>query len=169
MCILFLLLCYYFILIGINPFFTELFCQCFRAYSLFHKTYPCQFSVHSYSLFMPPPFEAPPFEEWWRGIKCYPCPCVRSCVRSSVRPSVIKIWCPLNNFWKTASIQFQFGTLIYNIKTQVKFDLVTIHWFLTELWAFYKNKTKIGVRSITWKTASIRFIFGIVQKLVSAQ
>jgi len=62
-------------------------------------------------------FMPPPFEEWWRGIKCYPCLCVR--------PSVIKIWCPLNNFWKTASIQFKFGMLIYmyNIKTQVKFDL----------------------------------------------
>ena len=57
----------------------------------------------------------PPFEEWWRGIKYYPCPCVR--------PSVIKIWCPLNNFWKTASIWFIFGMLMYNIKTQVKFDL----------------------------------------------
>ena len=34
-------------------------------------------------LFMPPPFE-----EWWRGIKCYPCPCVRASVRASVRPSV---------------------------------------------------------------------------------
>ena len=45
----------------------------------------------------------PPFEEWWRGIKCYPS--------------------PLNNFWKTASIQFKFGMLIYNIKTHVKFDL----------------------------------------------
>jgi len=22
-------------------------------------------------------FMPPPFEEWWRGIKCYPCPCVR--------------------------------------------------------------------------------------------
>jgi len=40
-----------------------------------------------------------------------------------VRASVIKIWCPLNNFWKTASIQFKFGMLIYNIKTQVKFGL----------------------------------------------
>jgi len=39
------------------------------------------------------------------------------------RPSVIKIWCLLNNFWKTESIQFKFGMLIYNIKTQVKFDL----------------------------------------------
>ena len=56
-------------------------------------------------------FMPPPFEDWWRGIKCYPC------------PSVIKIWFPLNNFWKTASIQFKFGMLIYNIKTQVKFDL----------------------------------------------
>jgi len=44
-------------------------------------------------------------------------------VRACVRASVIKIWCPLNNFWKTASIQFKFGMLIYNIKTQVKFDL----------------------------------------------
>jgi len=27
-------------------------------------------------------------------------------VRACIRPSVIKIWCPLNNLWKTASIQF---------------------------------------------------------------
>jgi len=40
-----------------------------------------------------------------------------------VRPSVIKIWCPLNNFRKTALIPFIFGMLIYNIKTQVEFDL----------------------------------------------
>ena len=65
----------------------------------------------------------PPFEEWWRGIKCYPCPCVRPSVHPSVCASVIKIWCLLNNFWKTASIQFKFGMLIYNIKTQVEFDL----------------------------------------------
>jgi len=61
----------------------------------------------------------PPFEEWWRGIKCYPCPCVRL----SVCLSIIKIWCPLNNFWKTALIQFKFSMLIFNIKTQVMFDL----------------------------------------------
>ena len=48
---------------------------------------------------------------------------VRAFVRPSVRPSIIKIWCPLNNFWKTASIQFKFDMLIYNIKTQVKSDL----------------------------------------------
>jgi len=48
---------------------------------------------------------------------------VRVFVRPFVCPSVIQIWCPLNNFWKTASIQFKFGVLIYNIKTQVKFDL----------------------------------------------
>jgi len=40
-----------------------------------------------------------------------------------VCPSVIKIWCPLNNFWKTAWIQFKFSMLIYNIKRQVEFDL----------------------------------------------
>jgi len=51
------------------------------------------FSMQYCVIFMPPPFE-----EWWRGIKCYPCPCERACVRPSVRPSVIKIWCPLNNF-----------------------------------------------------------------------
>jgi len=69
------------------------------------------FFVHfMWSMFFMPP----PFEEWWRGIKCYPvCVCVR--------PS--EIWCPLNKFWKTASIQFKFGMLIYTIKTQVKFDL----------------------------------------------
>ena len=44
-------------------------------------------------------------------------------VCASVRASVIKSWCLLNNFWKTASIQFKFGMLIYNIKTQVEFDL----------------------------------------------
>jgi len=41
---------------------------------------------------------------------------VRACVRLS------KIWCPLNNFWRSASIQFKFSIMIYNIKTQVKFD-----------------------------------------------
>jgi len=51
------------------------------------------------------------------------CVFVSACVRPSVRPSVIKIWCRLNNFKKTAWIQFKFGMLIYNIKTQVKFDL----------------------------------------------
>jgi len=97
--------------------------------------------VKSASIFMPPPFE-----EWWRGIKCYPWPCVRACVRESVRPS--EICCPLNNFWKTASIQFKFGMLIYNFKTQVEVNLGYNPLFFTELWVFYKN---------------------IVQKLVSAQ
>jgi len=69
----------------------------------------------NYIIFMPPPFE-----EWWRGIKCYPCPCVRASVRPSVR---YQNWCPLNNFWKTALIRLIFGMLMYNIKTQVKFDL----------------------------------------------
>ena len=48
---------------------------------------------------------------------------VRACVRPCVRPYVIKSCCPLNNFLKTASIPFIFDMLIYNIKTQVEFDL----------------------------------------------
>jgi len=32
------------------------------------------------SFFMPPPFE-----EWWRGIKCSPCPCVRPLSKFGVR------------------------------------------------------------------------------------
>jgi len=48
---------------------------------------------------------------------------VRASVSPCVRASVIKIWCPLNNVKKTASIYFKFGMLIYNIKTQVEFDL----------------------------------------------
>jgi len=38
---------------------------------------------YGFTFFMPPPFE-----DWWRGIKCYPCPCVRSCVRVCVRACV---------------------------------------------------------------------------------
>jgi len=49
---------------------------------------------------------------------------VRPSVRASVRPCVrYKMCCPLNNIWNTAWIQFKFGMFIYNIKTQVKFDL----------------------------------------------
>jgi len=44
-------------------------------------------------------------------------------VRALFHPSIIKIWCPLNNFGKTALIQFKFSMLIYNIKTQVEFNL----------------------------------------------
>jgi len=50
---------------------------------------------------------------------------------TSVCPSVvIKIWCPLNNFWKTASIQFKFGMLIYTFvisKHRSSSIWVTIH------------------------------------------
>ena len=53
-------------------------------------------------IFMPPPFEE----------------VLPLSVHSFVRPS--EIWCLLNNFWKKVSIKF--GMLIYNIKTQVKFD-----------------------------------------------
>ena len=57
----------------------------------------------------------------------------------SVRPSVIKIWCPLNNFWKTASFQLRFGSWYIISKHRSGSIWVTIHNFLTELWAFYKN------------------------------
>ena len=42
--------------------------------------------LKSYWLFNIFIFMPLPFEEWWRGIKCYPCPCVRACVRPCVRP-----------------------------------------------------------------------------------
>jgi len=105
----------------------------------------CALAIFDVTLFFMPP----PFEEWWRGIKCYPCPCVRSCVR----PSVIKIWCPLNNFWKTASIRFIFGMLMYNNKTQVKFDLGYNPLIFDGVMGLFKKKhsTKIGVRSKTFE------------------
>jgi len=59
---------------------------------------------------------SPPFEEWWRGIKCYPCACVRPCVRLLSKFGVSSI-----TFERLH--RFNFGMLIYNIKTQVEFDL----------------------------------------------
>jgi len=59
---------------------------------------------------------APAIRRMVEGHKVLPLP-----VRAFVRQS--EIWCPFNNFWKTASIQFKSGMLIYNIKTQVNFDL----------------------------------------------
>jgi len=44
-------------------------------------------------------------------------------IKHSTYKTKYKNWCPLNNFWKTASMQFKFSMLIYNIKTQVEFDL----------------------------------------------
>jgi len=84
----------------------------------------------------------PPFEEWWRGIKCYPCPCVR--------PSVIKIWCPLNNIWKTASIQIKFGMLIYNIKTHVEFDFGYNPLIFDEVRGLYKNIAHLAGASVSY-------------------
>ena len=63
-------------------------------------------------LFMPPPFE-----EWWSGIKCYPCPCVRAPVRPSSKFGVRSI---------TFERLHRFNSNLvcwYNIKTQVEFDL----------------------------------------------
>jgi len=69
-------------------------------------------------------------------------------VHAYVCPSVIKIWCPLNNFWKTASIHFKFRMFIYNIKTQVEFHLCYNPLIFNGVMGFYNN---------------------IVQKLVSTQ
>ena len=63
---------------------------------------------------------------------------------------VYKNWCPLNNFWKTASIRFIFGMLIYNIKTQVKFDLGNNPLILTELWAFFKVIAHLAGTSVSY-------------------
>ena len=60
----------------------------------------------------------PPFEESWRSIKCYPCPCVRSSVRPCVRPKF-----GVRSITFERLHRFKFGMFIYNIKTQVKFDL----------------------------------------------
>jgi len=126
--------------------FVILYILIFDFYLTFEKQYssskilPAMSSYSKICFFtdLPTPFQnifmPPPFEEWWRGIKCYPCPCVRSSVRACMRASVIKSWCQLNNFWKTASIQFKFGMLIYNIKTQVKFDL---GYNFTNFWRSY--------------------------------
>jgi len=61
-----------------------------------------------------------------------------------------KNWCPLNNFWKNASIRFIFGMLIYNIKTQVEFDLGYNTLIFTELWAFYKNIAHFAGASVSY-------------------
>ena len=97
---------------------------------------------------------SPPLEKWWRGIKCYPC----SFVRPSERPS--EICCPLHNFWKTASIQFKFGMLIYNIKTQVKFDfcliILTTH---TAGFKYFWKKVFFCLIILTTHTAGFKYFW----------
>jgi len=70
------------------------------------------------------------------NVRCFLCPChlkngggalsVTS-VCACVRPSVIKIWCPLNNFWKTASIQFNLVNWCIISKHRLSSIGVTIH------------------------------------------
>ena len=71
--------------------------------------------------------------------------------------------CPLNNFWKTASIRFIFGMLIYNIKTQVEFNLGYNPLIFYEVMGLLKKQYK-NWSSLNnfWKTASIRFMFGML-------
>jgi len=90
------------------------------------------------SIFMPPPFE-----EWWRGIKCYPCPCVRESVRL-----LSKFGVPSRTFERLHRFDSYLVCLYKTSKHRSSSISVTTHWFLTELWAFHKN---------------------IAQKLVSAQ
>jgi len=71
-------------------------------------------------LFMPPPFE-----EWWSGIKCYPCPCVH------IRP-------------------FIFGMLTYNIKTQVEFDLGYTPLIFDWVMGLYKNIAHLAGASVSY-------------------
>jgi len=85
-------------------------------------------------------FMSPPFEEWCRGIKCYPCPCVRPSVRA------------LSNFGvrSITFVKFKFGMMIYNIKTQVEIDLgYNALIFDRVMGLLLKHSTQIGVRSIT--------------------
>jgi len=61
----------------------------------------------------------PPFEEWWRGIKCYPCPCVRPCVRPLSKFGVRSITFERLH-WLNSNLVCWYN---YNIRTQVKFNL----------------------------------------------
>ena len=102
--------------------------------------------LYFYNFFMPPPFE-----EWWRGIKCYPCPCVCACVRPCVRP-LSKFGVRSITFERLLRFHSNLVCLYKTSKHRSSSIWVTIHWFLTELWAFYKkHSTKIGVRSITFE------------------
>jgi len=88
----------------------------------------------------------------------------------SVRPSVIKIWCPLNKFWKTASIQFKFGLLINNVKTQVKFDLGYNPLIFDGVMGLLKKQHKNWCPlNNFWKTASFQFKFGMLINNVKTQ
>ena len=84
---------------------------------------------HYFLFFIPPPFE-----EWYRGIKCYPCPCVRSFVRRLSKFGVRSI-----TFERLHRFNSNLVCWYIISKHRSGSIWVTIHWFLTELWAFYKN------------------------------
>ena len=73
---------------------------------------------------------------------------VRAFVRASVRPSVIKIGVRSITFKRLHRFDSYLACWCIISKHRSSLIWVTTHWFLTELWAFYKN---------------------IAQKLVSAQ
>jgi len=80
----------------------------------------------------------PPFEEWWRGIKCYPCPCVRASVRASDGP-LSKFGVRSITLERLHRFNSNLVCLYIISKHRSSSIWVTIHYFFTELWAFYKN------------------------------
>ena len=73
-------------------------------------------------------FMPPPFEEWWRGIKCYPCPCVRAFVRASVRP-LSKFVVRSITFERLLRFHSNLVCLYKTSKYRSSSIWVTIHWF----------------------------------------
>jgi len=117
--------------------------SCSYFYQNVHKQSNIHIFVQLFWIIMPPPFE-----EWWRGIKCYPCPCVCACVRPLSKFGVRSI-----TFERLHRFNSNLVCWYILSKHRSSSIWVTIHLLLTELWAFYKN--------IVHKN--------IVQKLVSAQ
>lgn len=56
------------------------------------------------------------FEELWKGIKCYPCSCVRPSVHPFVRPKF-----GFHTMTNKGCL-FIFGSNLYDIKIPIKFD-----------------------------------------------
>jgi len=77
-----------------------------------------------------PIFMPSPFEEWWSGIKCYPFPSVRPLSKFGVRSITFE-----------RLHRFNLNLVCWYIISKHKSSSiwVTIHYFLTELWAFHKN------------------------------
>jgi len=73
-------------------------------------------------------FMPPPFKEWWRGIKCYLCPCVRLFVRACVLP-FSKFGVRSITFERLLRLFSNFVCLYKTSKHRSRLIYVTIHWF----------------------------------------